>query len=376
MFIYILVFFLVAFSLVSKNGTIRKNTRWIFYVILPIFISCGYMTGGDWRMYEIDYVSFVGNNSYGRDYGTEYGYTALIKLFKILDVDFWWFTIFSKLIGFYFFIKAYKYYEINKYWGLIFWLPYFAIFLWIDHPARNFIAIIIYSVSLKYIYEKKLIKYLLLCIIAASMHSSAFALIPFYFYINKRSNDKYWIDVACIIVTFFVASLASVILERLPETQMAMRFLNYANSDLDEFQEKMSLGIFALLVSFVGFAIYKIKEIRTYTKYADFIVKCCLVYLFLFATGNLNHILFRLPFFMMLPFTLLITILCELRVKFRKIYVIRCFIICLSFYYMIHLVAKSYQYVPYSNYLQYVFQDKPSYNERSNYNHKNSPYVK
>ena len=36
--------------------------------------------------------------------------------------------------------------------------------------------------------------------------------------------------------------------------------------------------------------------------------------------------------------------------------------------------VTNYIYVPYSNYLEYIFKDKPSYGERVNYNKTHTPY--
>ena len=38
-------------------------------------------------------------------------------------------------------------------------------------------------------------------------------------------------------------------------------------------------------------------------------------------------------------------------------------------------ITADYRYIPYSNYFQYLMQDKPSYKYRSIYNIQNSPYV-
>lgn len=37
-------------------------------------------------------------------------------------------------------------------------------------------------------------------------------------------------------------------------------------------------------------------------------------------------------------------------------------------------ITGSYKYLPYSNYLEYIFVNKPDYNYRANYNFVKSPY--
>ena len=38
-------------------------------------------------------------------------------------------------------------------------------------------------------------------------------------------------------------------------------------------------------------------------------------------------------------------------------------------------ITGSYKYIPYTNHIEYLFKTSPSFYERSNYNHENSPYA-
>lgn len=361
-------------SLLQSKGLLTKDNKIIFFFILPTFLCFGYMTGSDWRMYETDFNNYIKTGIYGRDYSTEILYKWLIKCFQFIGFNFWWFTIVTKIFGYYVFFRMYKYFEFKKYYGLILWLPYFALFMWIDHPARNFLAIAIYSIALKYVFERKLGKYCLLSLLAFGMHSSSLALIPFYFYFVYRGNKNYWIDLCLIVVTFFVAIKIRDLMGLLPNVEMVMRLQEYGKQE--EYQGQVSFVMLGLFWGIVAIAVSKIKEMRLLSKYADFIVKCGLVFCFLFAFANINTILFRLPYFMMLPYTILVSLVFDISNKFKILKKIQFLLICFFFYYNIHLVTKDFMYVPYSSYLEYVFQEKPSFHERANYNFKKSPYNK
>ena len=42
----------------------------------------------------------------------------------------------------------------------------------------------------------------------------------------------------------------------------------------------------------------------------------------------------------------------------------------------IKMCRQDFRYVPYSNYISYIFKEKPSFEYRDEYNKKNSPYFK
>ena len=70
--------------------------------------------------------------------------------------------------------------------------------------CRQSIAIAIILYAIKYIYQKKPIKYILFCILASGFHSSSLIMIILYFYINyiNRSKNKILKNLIIIILLF------------------------------------------------------------------------------------------------------------------------------------------------------------------------------
>ena len=62
----------------------------------------------------------------------------------------------------------------------------------------------------------------------------------------------------------------------------------------------------------------------------------------------------------------------NLKIESKKIYLTYLLLITLLSCY--NSISKDYRYVPYSNYLEYIYQEKPSFEYRSTYNQNNSPF--
>lgn len=86
MFYYIAVFILLQLPLIFDKGKFNRRNNIIYYFILPLFLCFGYMTGSDWRGYEL---SFEFNNLTDvLTYRKEIGYGLLGYFFKIVGLSF------------------------------------------------------------------------------------------------------------------------------------------------------------------------------------------------------------------------------------------------------------------------------------------------
>lgn len=372
MIFYISIFILLLLPIIFDNGRITKRNGIIYYLILPLFLCFGYMTGSDWRNYEIDF-NFIDSFNDVQENDREKGYYLLGYLFKLIGFNFWNYAITIKLIGYYIFLSFYKRYSEGNVFGLIFFFVNFALFLWIDHPARNFCAIIIYLYSFKYIYERKIFKYILICLLASFFHLSALFLIPVYFFNRSYNKNLYLILVALSIVFFIVSNTFLPYLNILIDSSF---FYSRFKAYLNELYIGQTMNVFRFIfnVLIVLLAIIKQKEIEKY-KYGSLMLNLSVIYLLIFSLGNINIILFRFNFYYVLPFVALISYLfCIFNSLSYKVY--KYSIILISFMYLFILITKDSRYIPYTNYISFTFKEKPSYYYRINYNSNNSPYAK
>ena len=193
MILYISAF---VFSFLSQFSTqLRVNKQWkfLFLFLLGVFLCSGYMTGTDWRSYEPMYEKIDFSNLFF-DYYAEPGYYIYMLLFKMFGIGFWPFFIFTKVICYVIFIKKLIYYS-GKYFylSLTFFIPWFGIYLFIDNPMRNLLAITVFICSIKYILEREKGKYFFMIFLAASFHVSSLIFLLFYFIGNSRVRTNVYI---------------------------------------------------------------------------------------------------------------------------------------------------------------------------------------
>lgn len=365
---YFVFLFGIVLSIIIGKGFLNKNNLFFYYYILPLFICFGYMIGSDWRMYEVEYYDVT-----ERLEMKEPGYYIIAQFFKSLGWGFWEFTIAYKLVGYYVFLYIFKSLSNKTSWGLLYWFPNYALFLWMDHPARNFVAVIIFSYALLSIRKGTVKKYLLLYVLACFVHSTCIIMLPIYFVVRKTPDGRYgyWLT-ATVAIFFLVEFIQNYLAPMLEAINLMQRMQGYLQ--LEEYSKKMSIIRFLIFIAILYLGSVKIDDIRKKTIHADFILKLSFLYVFFFSIGNVNYIFFRFQYFLMIPICVQISYLCmyvestRIRMAFRMI------VVLIAFIYTQNLITRDTHYIPYSNYLEYVFKDKPSYNQRFDYNPINSPY--
>ena len=370
MVIYITIFILLLFSLFNGKGKIVKRNAWFWYILLPLFLCTGYMVGSDWRNYELKYYALNYEDILQSE---EPGYYYLALISKNIGIGFWGFSITIKLIGYYVFIYVFKRFSDNEGWGWLYLLANFGLFLWIDHPARNFTAVIISSISLIYFERGLILKFVLTSTLAFLFHFSALVTIPVFiiaYYVISRL--KYNTCIIVIVPFFFITELIKNYLEQI---LAPLGLVSNMNSYLllEDYSKSMSIARFAIILFFFFFFVLYIDNMRKKYRKSDFILRMSFIYAVLFCLGNINAIFFRFQYYAIIPFCVLISYLCQ-ALLLRKRFLFRCFIIAFSFTFYVDLISRDYRYVPYSSYIEYLFENKPSYNFRDNFNKTHSPY--
>ncbi len=368
MFYYIIVFLLILYAVYIGKGFITNANKWIFYVVIPFFICFGYTTGSDWRNYELLFYNQLPPTV---NEPAEPGYEFIANIFKFFGFGFWEFSIVIKLIGYYIFIHFYRKYSSGYIWGLIYWFASYALFLWIDHPVRNFIAILLFSFAIDAYVEKKCLKFILMCAIASSFHFTCLAVIPLYFVPRKMNERYYRIALIIIPIVYFFSSLLRNYIDILVQLQVFSKLSSYGGED---YQGQMPIIRFVIIEGILLLSVFNIKRIRQFSRYADVVLIMSLIYGLLFSVGNLNTILFRLQYFLFIPFVIQISFLCSPVIRKHIRTAMRMFVVVFSLIYLVNLVTRDSRYVPYTNYAFYMFGDKPSYDYRDKYNEINSPY--
>lgn len=371
MFLYIIIFLFYLIALYVGKSYRNNSNKVILYYIIPIFLCFGYMTGSDWRMYELEFYDVSLKLSM-----KEPSYYLLAQIFNYCGIGFWEFTILYKLIGYYVFLHFFLKYSNNIIWGLIYWFPNYALFLWIDHPARNFIAYIIFLFALQYIEKKKPIQYVTIVLLASSFHATCLIMLPVYYIINVWKKERYTIWLVVVVAFYLVSDVLRVFLLQVFEMFGFMdRIAPYLQTDA-YFDKQVSPLRFLIMLLPIFIATISIEKIRLRFQFADLMLKLSFICIIILCLGNIHYLFFRFHSFLMVPFCVLVSYIC-MSFDFKLYYKhsLRAFIILFSFVYMINLITRDSHYIPYSSYLEYIFQDKPSYHYRAQYNKIHSPYA-
>ena len=207
LFILVICFFLFLFD---NSNLLLSKTRLsvlhsVFFVALALFLCFGYTTGSDWRTYEkmYEWSSVELTNMF---LFVEPGYLIYTYVFSALNIDFFHFFIFTKLVLFCIVIKTSKFYYPSHsfFLSFFFFLSWYGFFLFIDNPMRNFIAVSIFFCSLKFLRERNFCKYFVMSLIAMSFHFSAFIMFLIYYLYNKRFTNRMLVLIFIILNIIFV----------------------------------------------------------------------------------------------------------------------------------------------------------------------------
>lgn len=130
---------------------------------------------------------------------------------------------------------------------------------------RNATAILIFLNALHYIHERKLIRYILMCVLAASIHISSVMFLPLYFLLRFRTNK--WVFIGVIIVAHLVlfshVSILFTIIKMLGVTNDAINAKIETYMDLGTFGSSRFVILQRIIISTLIVCYYnKLRNLR------------------------------------------------------------------------------------------------------------------
>jgi len=368
-----MIYIIVVFSswILSLSGKLNSSIRIqrVFALVLMLFLCFGYMTGSDWRSYERTYE--MNDMKYIIFSSTiEPGFYIYSLPFKYLNIEFWPFFIATKVILFvliFMFIK--KNFNVNIYSFWMLFLPFIGFFLFIDNPMRNFIAIVIFLLSFKYLINKSFFVYLGFALLAISFHFTAIIMFPVYYFANRRFKSKN------IIIAFFIFSVIfsdqELIISLISYGFSAFPFIgakvqSYFFGDIDLFGSIYSFGLLFRVILFLTIIFYR-NLIESRLNHGKVVFNLAVIYMFFFRFGLTISVLSRFSMYFSLFYILaIVSVIWFIENKFRAYFSL--FLLALALAISLPYLSNN-KYVPYSNYLEYgVFKDYPSFDFRDQYN--------
>lgn len=365
----ILICFILSLFKLSKP---LENTA---LVLIAIFMCFGYMTGTDWYSYEQFYTNeLLTQKMSGK---IEVGYFFIQNLSKQLGLDFWTFHIIVKLLVFFSLINFIRHFNVNVFLFLALFIPEAGLYLFIDCPFRNLIAIGFSLLAFTKLFDNKTVLFFVYVVLALLFHLSAIVMILVFFVYKKDMRTIFVLISAFIIYTLAfnvdflikhvyipLTKISPLIEERLDMYLTSSKFI--AN--------KVNIGTFIRLFVLLILLLYK-ENIVSGDKKRSYIFNLAMLFLLIYPFGISMKILQRFLFYF-IPFYVLniIYLLKSFQIKTNK-YLIGLFFVLLSFAQTYNTVTADFRYVPYTNYLEYYFKGNfPDKEYRYQYNRKHSPY--
>ncbi|MBC6720510.1 EpsG family protein [Treponema sp. Marseille-Q4130] len=203
----VLVFFLRHYA--SNSALVyQKSEKLFIYFILWIFFAFrGYIFTDCFNYaFFFDHVPNIWeiiNSDYLKYTWWEPGYVYYCGFLKLFTNDFLTFQIIDATIDLFLLHKALEYFDSERALNIVIFLAMSGMIAFID-LFRNIKAILLFFNALRYINEKKVIKYYFLCLIAISFHKSAVIYLICYpfFCINMSRKSFLYTGILSVLVAF------------------------------------------------------------------------------------------------------------------------------------------------------------------------------
>lgn len=196
MAIYILLFFIPVFLYFyyNKKQQVPYKPFIIFFVALALFVGLGDMLGGyDRYIYGDLFDNLADGLKVGIStsssrlfiaYHSEFGYVGLNWLIAHITNNRYIFIFCYTICMYAIIIECFKKYAKNYYLASILFMA--LVFFFSFTYLRQMFAAAIIGLSIKYIIERKFLRFCVILLVAFSFHNSAIIFFPMYFIANKK----------------------------------------------------------------------------------------------------------------------------------------------------------------------------------------------
>lgn len=248
----------------------------------------------------------------------DFGYMFVMMIAKMFGCTFPVFVFLNSLVDFILFYYCIKRYSVNPALTCLVFLAFQGVYIEAN-LLRNFKAILIFILSLKYIEEQKLGKYLLCQVFSTTLHLSSFIFIPMYWILNRRWNFKIILGISLfsMFVYLFAANLMADLINEIlgglinGDSKISLLAM-YSTEDKEALLSIGSLERFLFLI--MTLLLYR--KLEEKNGVSVIFANMYLVYFFLFAFLGFNFVFRdRIPLLFMSSYWFLTPVLVQ---KFRK----------------------------------------------------------
>ena len=238
-------------KIVGKGSFFFKYlSMFVLFIISAIRFNVGIDFSGTYT--NVYYLLLSGSKNIRMDIG----FLLLYKLIVFFNLDLQWIFVISSFIINLFVFKAIN--SLSKDTKLSTYIYICSTFYFFGmNGIRQAISMALFYYSLKFLSEKKCIKYYIVNIIGCLFHQSALLFLPIYFIVNHRFKKKTNYIIIAIIPFFITSLLAPIIINVLKNTRYALYFM-YNNYGVMKFLNLSS--IINLIICIIFLKIIDLKD--------------------------------------------------------------------------------------------------------------------
>lgn len=372
MIFYCLFFFICLY--IDKQKQNNENSCKFLVVCLFAFLCFGYMTGSDWRSYELDYI----NNYYGRSnsYG-EIAFSYLGKFAHSIIPDFWLYNGLCKILFLSALLKFIQNFTPHNYLTLAISFAGSLLFMIIDCPMRFMLALtcILFAIPLllkEKTKRRRIIGYSLLAL-SVLFHLTSVLVIIFLLTMplsKKFAKLKTIYIFAAFLVFFTIASISQVyefIFQNIVPLLAEDRFSGYMDADIGKL---WSVGRIKSIIYFLMLLYFRNEILEL--KYGKEIYYFACLGSILGPIMSIIPTLFRINILNGYFSAIALATIVSQRKRNTMTQLCGTMVILVSFAVLCKYCKDSYKYTPYSNSIPYIItQDHLPYSYRSSYNPNN-----
>lgn len=245
--LFITMFLSIIGTRLNKKNNNKPTKLFVFFIILVLVLISGFRDltyiGGDEAVYRIEFKAISYNPDMVNNLDKEFVFYYIIYILTLISSNSQILIFICALItNILIVLTLYKY---SKHFT-------FSLFLYISlgmyftsfNIMRQYLALSICFWAIRYIFDKKTIKYCICILIASLIHSSAIILIPIYFICRLlQFKNKYWLF---LMITIIIAIFFDKFMGMLQSFSNNNLYSNYADW---YFNEKKGVNLIRIIVS-------------------------------------------------------------------------------------------------------------------------------
>lgn len=273
MFIYYIVLILVmTWTIVENKVANRKSFFFVLFTLCTFATARSNLVGTDSLVYTKDFLVNIDPKTLIFDPNIEYGYQFMSILIRNYTNQYYWLFFVSSLIILVLTLNTIRKYSIDYPMSIFIYLT-FGFYTFFFNVLRQGISIAICFFGIRFLLDKKFLKYFIIIFIASLFHVSAWIMIPFYFFVHWRLKLEYKLLIV------FLASLAV--------SGIAVSYLAQSNQRYQNYGEQADNAggyLLILFYSMIGLVLYffgkKIRLSNEFYNILEQIFLCGLLFVF------------------------------------------------------------------------------------------------